>query len=85
MWDITYKYKWSQYSNQMVQEILLGLEKNLNNQTRSGRPKTMDFKAIPQGIEENLVIITQRVPGKLSISQSSVVHHFHDLSKSIKN
>ena len=38
---------WSQNSNQMVQEILLGLQET--QQSNSSRPKTMDFKAVHFG------------------------------------
>ena len=39
-----------------------------------------DSEAVLQTIEVNPVSSTQRVSGKLSISQSSVVCHLHDLS-----
>ena len=55
----------------MVQEILLGL-KNLDDQARSGRPKSVDSKAVLQAIEENMVSNIQRVSGELGISESSV-------------
>ena len=57
--------------------------KNLNKQARSGGPKTVDSKAIFEDIEPNLANSTWRVSGKFSISQSSVVHHLHNLSKSL--
>ena len=57
--------------------------KNLNNQARLSRPKTIDSKAMLQAIEANLPSRTQRVAGELSISQSSVVIHLYKLSKSI--
>ena len=44
---------------------------NLNNQTRSGRPKTLGSEAMLQTIEANPVSSTQRVSGELGISQSS--------------
>ena len=44
--------------------------KNHDNHVKPGRSKT--------------VISTLRVSGKLGISQSSVIHHLHNLSKSIK-
>ena len=53
--------------------------KNLDNQAKSGRPRT-----ILQGIETNSVSHTQRVSSKLGISQSSVVHLLHDLTKEPK-
>ena len=59
--------------------------KNLDNQAKSSRPKSMDSEAELHAIEANLVSCTWRVSGKLSISQSSVVHHIHNLGKSIQN
>ena len=41
--------------------------KNLNNQAKLGEPKTVDFEAVLQAIEANLVSSTQRVWGKLGI------------------
>ena len=38
-----------------------------------------------QAIEANLESNIWRVPGKLGILQSSVVHHLHNLSKSIQS
>ena len=58
--------------------------KNLNNQARWSRSKTMDSEAVPQAIEVNLASSTQRVSGKLIISQSNVVCNLHDLSKSMQ-
>ena len=53
--------------------------KNLDDQASSGKPKTMDSKAMLQ------LSSTQRVSGELSISQSSIVSHLHDLDKSISS
>ena len=47
--------------------------KNLCNQTRIGRPKTLDFKATQYALDTNLVSNTRKVSGKFDISQSSVV------------
>ena len=61
-----WRYSWSQYSNQVVQEILLGLQepcKNLFLMARSSRPKTMNFKALLQAIKANPASNTQRVSG----------------------
>ena len=66
------------HSNQMVQEILLVLQRS-NNQAKSGRPKTMNSEDILQAIEANPASSTPS--GKLGISLSSVVSHFHDLGK----
>ena len=41
------------------------------------------FKAVLQTKEENLVSCTWRVSGELGISKYSLVHHLHDLIKSI--
>ena len=57
--------------------------KNLDNQARSCRPKSMDFKAVLQVLVANPASSSQRVSGKLSISQSWRVCFFHDLIKSI--
>ena len=57
--------------------------KNVNNQARSSRPKSMNFKAMTQAIEANLVRSPQRVSGELSIAQSNMVGHLHGLGKSI--
>ena len=59
--------------------------KNLDTLVRSDRPKTMDSAAMLQAIEAYLVSSTQRVSGELSISLSSVFHHLHDFSKSIRS
>ena len=49
--------------------------KNLDDQVWPGRAKTMDSKVVLQAIESNLVSITCRVSGELSIPQSSLMHH----------
>ena len=59
--------------------------KNLDNQTRSFRLKSMNSEAVLQAIEANPVSITWRVSGELDISQSSVVRHDHVLGKSIQS
>ena len=59
--------------------------KNLDDQAKSDRPKIVDSEAILQTIEANPVSSTRRVSGELSLSQSSVVFHIHDLSKYIKS
>ena len=57
--------------------------KNLDDQARSGRPKTVDSEAVFQAIEANPKSSTRKVSGELGISQSSVVRRLHDLGKSI--
>ena len=59
--------------------------KNLDNQARSGSPKTktVESEAMLQAIEANSTSSSRRESGKLSISQFRVVHHLHDLGKSI--
>ena len=59
--------------------------KNLNDQAKSGRPKTIDSGAFLQVIEVNLASRTQKVESKVGILQSSVFYHLQDLSKSIKS
>ena len=59
--------------------------KNLSNQARSGKPKSVDSNAVLQAIEANLASSSWRVSGKLDTSQSSVVCHLHDFSKNIQN
>ena len=53
--------------------------KNLNDQARSERPKTMESEVVLQAIKPNLVISIQRVSSKLNISQSSMVNHKYHL------
>ena len=50
--------------------------KNLDNLTKSGRPKTVDSEAVLETIEPFPV----RVSGELVISQFIVVHHLHNLN-----
>ena len=60
--------------------------KNLDNQARSGRPKTVNSEAVLQTIEANPVCLTLRESGELYISQYRVVGHFYYLSaKSIRS
>ena len=56
--------------------------KNLDDQARSCRPKIVDSEVMLQAIEANPASSTQRVSGKLSISQSGMVQHFHNICKS---
>ena len=58
---------------------------NLNDQVRSGKPKSMDSKVVLQAIEANPENRIGRVSGELSITHSSVVCHLHNLSKSIQS
>ena len=58
---------------------------NIDDQGRSGWPKTEYSEALLQTIGENPMDSTQWVSGKLGISQSSVFHHLHDLDKNIQN
>ena len=55
--------------------------KNLDNQVRSDRPKTINSKAICQVLEANLVSSTWSESGELDISKFIVVCHIHKLSK----
>ena len=59
--------------------------KNLNDQTRSGKHKTTDFKAMLKDILANPGSSTLRVSGELRISQFSVIHYLDNLCKSIEN
>ena len=59
--------------------------KNLEDQARSDRIKSVDSDAMLPAIEVNLVRSTQRVWDKLSISEPSMVCHLHDFSKNIWN
>ena len=45
----------------------------------------MDSKAVLQAMEANPLSSIWRVSGELSLSQSSVVYHLHDLGKSIQS
>ena len=59
--------------------------KNIDNQARSGSPKTMDSETMLLAIEANLVSSTQSVLRKLNIWRSRVFYHFHNLGKSIQS
>ena len=67
-----------------LKKFCLGCKK-LDDQARSSWPKAIDSKAVLQAIEATPASSTQEVSSKLGISQSSVVGHFHNLSKSIQN
>ena len=58
--------------------------KNADDQARKGWPKTVDSEAVLQTIKANPVSSIWRILGKLGISQSRVVCHLHDPSKSIQ-
>ena len=49
--------------------------KNLNDQVRASRPKTVDSEAVLRAMEANSVSSIQRVLGELDISPSSLVRH----------
>ena len=49
--------------------------KNVDDQAKSGRPKTVDFEATVA----NLASSSRRVSGEFSISKYSVVFYFYDL------
>ena len=57
--------------------------KNLDDPARSCRSITVDSEAVLQAKERHLASSTQRVSGKLSILQSIVVNHLHDLDNCI--
>ena len=57
--------------------------KNIDNQARSVRPKTMYSKVMLEAIEGNLVSSIWRVSGELGIWLSSVFYYLHNLDKSI--
>ena len=59
--------------------------KNVDNQARLSRAKTVDSEAVLKAIEADPGISTRGISGKLSISQSIVVHHLSDISKSIQS
>ena len=61
----------------MIYKILLRLQEP----QRSGSPKSMNSKAKLQAIMANPASSTQRVSGKLSISQSIVVYQFDNFMK----
>ena len=62
----------------MVEEILLTC-KNLDNQGKSARPKSLGSEVVLQAIETNLVSSTWGVSGELGITHSSVIPRLHDL------
>ena len=57
--------------------------KNLNDQAKSGRPKTVDSRMVLQPIEANPASSTQKLLIKLGISQSNVFCHPYNLGNSI--
>ena len=57
--------------------------KNLDDQVRSSRPKTMNSEAVLPTMKRNLVRNIWKVSGELGISQSQEVCHLNDLGKSI--
>ena len=84
IWELMlYKFR---LSNDTVETTkTFAMWKSLSYQARSQRFKTVDSEAMLPAIEANLASSTQRESNKLSILQSSVNHHLHDLCKSIKN
>ena len=57
--------------------------KNLDDQSRSNKPKSMNAEVMLQTIDAKPASSTWRVSGELVISQSSVVRHLHDFGKII--
>ena len=58
--------------------------KNLDDQTSSGRPKTMESPTMLKTVGGNLVDNSWRLSGELDILQSSVVCQLHNLHKSYR-
>ena len=58
--------------------------KNLDNQAKPSRPKTVDFEAVLQAMESNMASSTWRVSGELSISQYSVFITFTTSAKAFR-
>ena len=65
----------------VVEEILIRLPESW----RSGKVglQTMDPEAMFQAVDANPTSSTRRVSGELGIFQSNVVHHLHNIDKSI--
>ena len=59
--------------------------KNVNDQTKTGRPKTVDTVAVFQAIDVSSASSTQGVSGEFDISLSIVVQYLHTLGKSIQS
>ena len=59
--------------------------KNLNEQARSDRPKTIESDAVFHAIQANLVSSTRRVSGVFGISKSNMVHHPNNIGKNIRS
>ena len=59
--------------------------KDLDDQARSGRTKSLNSKAMIKFIEATLVSTTKRVSGELSISQPCVVRLLHDHCECIRS
>ena len=57
--------------------------KNIDDQVVLDRLKTIDSEAMLQAIESNLASNNKRISGELGFSQSRVVCHLHNISKSI--
>ena len=69
--------------NEWFKKFHLGY-KNLDDQEKSGKTKTIDSKAVIEANKAYLMRSTGRVSGKLSISQLSFVCHLHNFSKSLE-
>ena len=71
----------SNQMNQMIEKTLFRLQRtSMISQCQAGW-KIVNSKAVLKAIIANLASSTQRVSGKLGISQSSMVHHPQDIAK----
>ena len=57
--------------------------KNLIDHARSYSPKTMDSEVMLRARKANLESSTQKISGRVTISQSNVIQHLHKLGKSL--
>ena len=57
--------------------------KKPDDQSRKGRPKAMNSETVFWGIRANLPNYIRRESGELSISESIMILHIHDLSRNL--
>lgn len=54
---------------------------NLEDESRSGRPRTVDTKAILEAVENNPSTSSRVLSHELDIPQTSIVRHLHEIGK----
>ena len=81
--NIWSRHSWSQYSNQIVQEISPELQEARQSDDKPGTPIKEDSEAVFQNINASLASNTGRVSGELVISLSSMLRKLYDHRKNI--